>query len=218
MRAKIAKIAAAALLAVGSAAVVAAAASASEDTDIPVPASSASGQPEPGSTLTESPGSTLAPEPGQTTALPPDQGRTTPPPPDPGQTSTPPADQGKATPPASGRTTGPPAGQPPGDYPPSADHHGDATYYTAGLGACGITTTDSDFAVALDAAMFDSGYPSSFCGKKIVVTHNGKSITATVTDRSEGAGRYGIDLTPSAYEALASLDQRKIDVTWRFVE
>ncbi|MFF3954676.1 RlpA-like double-psi beta-barrel domain-containing protein [Streptomyces sp. NPDC001890] len=212
MRAKIAKIAAAALLAVGSAAVIVATASASEDTDIPVSASSTSGQPEPGSTQTGSPSSTLAPEPGRTTTTPPDQSRTTAPPPEPGQTTTPPPDQGKATPPEPGRTSGPPT------EPPSSGNHGRATFYHPGLTACGIVTTDSDFAVAIDASVFGSGYPSPSCGKKIEITHDGKSITATVVDQSPGAGRHDLDLTPGAYEALASPDQGSIDVTWRFVE
>ncbi|MFJ8855993.1 hypothetical protein [Streptomyces sp. NPDC102437] len=212
MRAKIAKIAAAALLAVGSAAVIVATASASEDTDIPVPASSASGQPEdPAPSLTESPRSTLAPEPSGTMP-PPEPGQTTMPPPEPGQTTTPPPDQGKVTPPEPGRTSGPPA------EPPSSGYHGDATYYQAGLTACGIVVTDSDFAVALDSSMFESGYPSPSCGKQVEITHNGKSITATVVDQSPGAGRYGLDLTPGAYSALASLDQSSIDITWRFVK
>ncbi|MEU2132885.1 RlpA-like double-psi beta-barrel domain-containing protein [Streptomyces sp. NPDC018352] len=211
MRAKIAKIAAAALLAVGSAAVVAAAASASEDTGTPVPASSASGQQDPGTSLTESPSPTLAPEPSGTTE-PPEPGSTTTPPPEPGWTTTPPPDQGKATPPASGPPAEPPA------EPPSAGYHGSATYYDPGLGACGITTTYSDFAVALDPSMFEPGYPSPSCGKKVEITHNGKSITAMVTDQSPGARRHNLDLTPGAFKALASLDQGLIDVTWRFVE
>ncbi|MFE6491469.1 RlpA-like double-psi beta-barrel domain-containing protein [Streptomyces sp. NPDC057748] len=211
LRAKIAKIAAAALLAVGSAAVIVATASASEDADTPIPASSTSGQPEPGSSLTGSPSPTLAPEPSGTVG-PPEPGSTTPPPPEPGQTTTPPPDQGKATPPEPGRTSGPPA------EPPSNGNHGSATFYQPGLTACGITVTNSDFAVALDASMFESGYPSPSCGKKIEITHNGKSITATVVDQSPDAGRHDLDLTPGAYEALASLDQGSIDVTWRFVE
>ncbi|MER6104526.1 hypothetical protein ABT115_19900 [Streptomyces sp. NPDC001832] len=203
--------AAATLLAVGSAAGIVATASASEDADTPIPASSASGQPEPGSTLTESPRSTLAPEPSGTTT-PPEPGSTTTPPPEPGQTTTPPPEQAKATPPASGRTSGPPA------EPPSNGYQGIATYYQPGLVACGIVTTDSDFAVALDTSMFESGYPSPSCGRKVEITHNGKSITATVIDRSPGMSRYGLDLTLGAYKALASLEQGSIDITWRFVE
>lgn len=211
LRAKIAKIAAAALLAVGSAAVVAAAASASEDTDIPVPASSTSGQPEPGSTLTESPSPTLAPEPSGTTQ-PPEPGSSTTAPPEPGQTTTPPPDQGKATPPEPGQTTTPPP------EPPSNGNHGRATYYQPGLTACGIVAVDSDFVVALGASAFESGYPSPSCGKKVEITHNGKSITATVVDESPGAGRNDLDLTIGAFQALASPDQGSIDITWRFVE
>ncbi|WP_405713687.1 MULTISPECIES: hypothetical protein [unclassified Streptomyces] len=213
MRAKIAKIAAAALLAVGSAAVIVATASASEDADTPVPATSTSGQPEPGSTLTESPSSTLAPErgsttappePGSTTTAPPEQSRTTAPPPEPDQTTTPPPEQGKSP------------------EQPSQSYSGAASHFSSGgvPGACGEVFTDSDFVVALDYRMFGDGPSKSpQCGRKVVVTHNGKSITATVLDASPTTSdAHGLDLTRAAYEALGSLDQGTIDITWHFVE
>lgn len=214
LRAKIAKIAAATLLAVGSAAVIVATASASEDTDTPVPASSASGQPEPAPTLTESPRSTLAPEPGSTTASPPEPGSTTTPPPDQSRTTEPP--------PEPGQTTTPPPEQGESPEQPSQSYSGAASFFSANgvPGACGQAIRDSDFVVALDHRMFGSGSSESpQCGRKVVVTHNGKSITATVLDASPSTSdMYGLDLTPGAYEALASLDQGTIDVTWRFVE
>ncbi|MFD7615985.1 hypothetical protein [Streptomyces sp. NPDC059802] len=214
MRAKIAKIAAAALLAVGSAAVIVATASASEDTDIPVPASSASGQPEePAPSLTESPRSTLAPEPGSTTASPPEPGSTTTPPPDQSRTTGPP--------PEPGRTTSPPPEQGESPDQPPHGYNGAASYFSPdGVpGACGQVIRDSDFVVALDHRMFGSGSAqSSQCGRKVVVTHNGRSITATVLDANPTSDMYGLDLTRAAYQELASLDEETIDITWRFVE
>ncbi|MGW2084235.1 hypothetical protein [Streptomyces sp. NPDC001880] len=212
MRAKIAKIAAATLLAVGSAGVIVATASASEDTDIPVPAVSASGQPEPGSTLPESPSPTLAPEPSGTTA-----------PPGPGSTTTPPPDQSRTTapPPEPDQTTTPPPEQSESPEQPSQGYSGAASFFRAdGVpGACGQVIRDGDFVVALDHRMFGSGSSESpQCGRKVVVTHNGKSITAKVLDASPTSETHGLDLTPAAFGELASLDRGTIDVTWRFVE
>lgn len=212
MRARIAKIAVAALLAVGSAAVITVAtASASEDTGTPIPALSASGLPEePAPTLTELPGSTPAPEPGSTTA----------PPPGPGSTTTPPPEQSTTTasPPEPDQTTTPPPEQGKSAEQPPLGYNGTATYYDAGVGACGQVFRDSDFVVALGPSMFGSGYPAPHCGRKVVVTHNGESIIATVLDESPGSGRYGLSLTRAAFEALAPLDLGGIDVTWSFVE
>ncbi|MFC5912536.1 RlpA-like double-psi beta-barrel domain-containing protein [Streptomyces pulveraceus] len=211
LRAKRAKIAAAALLAVGCAAVITVAnASASDDVDFPIPASSGTGQPlEPDPILSGTPGSAPAPEPSVTTTPPPEAGRTTMP--DPEQSGSVPPEEPSRTsaPPSEG---GRPAEQPPRSY------SGSASYYQAGLGACGQIFTNGDFVVALDSTMFGAGYPAPNCGRKVVVTYQGKSITATVLDESPVSGRYGIDLTPAAFRALAPLDQAKIDVTWRFAE
>ncbi|MFD0338276.1 RlpA-like double-psi beta-barrel domain-containing protein [Streptomyces sp. NPDC127117] len=207
MRARIAKIAAAALLAAGSAAVIVATASASEDVDTPVPVPSTSGQPEPGSTLTESPGPTLAPEPGSTTA-----------PPEPGSTTTPPPDRNRTTapPPEPGRTSKPPEQDEPSDRPQG--YSGTASFFSANgvPGACGQQIRDGDLVVALDYRMFGSG--TSQCGRKVEITHNGRSITATVLDAAPTTEAHGLDLTRGAYEALASPDQGTIDITWRFVQ
>lgn len=54
---------------------------------------------------------------------------------------------------------------------------GQGTYYETGLGACGITNTDSDFIVAVSYLLFDA-YPGSndnsnddpVCGKKITAS------------------------------------------------
>ncbi|KIF02422.1 hypothetical protein PL81_30060, partial [Streptomyces sp. RSD-27] len=101
---------------------------------------------------------------------------------------------------------------------PGETYKGSATFYSPGLGACGKVIKESDFAVALDPTMFGPGYPSSSCGRKIVITYKGKSITATVLDEAPGAGRHGLDLTPGAFKALAPLDKTKLDVTWRFAK
>ncbi|CDO74644.1 Distantly related to plant expansins [Trametes cinnabarina] len=104
---------------------------------------------------------------------------------------------------------------------------GDATFYEAGLGACGITNSDADMIVAIDAQTFDNfpgatGNPNTnpICKKQIqATTTDGKSVTVTVTDRCAGCAPGSIDLTPTAFQQLASLDVGRLhDVTWTFLD
>ncbi|OSC98312.1 hypothetical protein PYCCODRAFT_1439344 [Trametes coccinea BRFM310] len=101
---------------------------------------------------------------------------------------------------------------------------GDATFYEAGLGACGIFNTDADFIVAIDAQTFDNfpgatGNPNTnpICNKQITATTtDGKSVTLAVTDRCAGCAVGSIDLTPTAFQQLASLDVGRLHgVTWQ---
>ncbi|KAK0448044.1 riboflavine-aldehyde-forming enzyme [Armillaria borealis] len=56
------------------------------------------------------------------------------------------------------------------------------------------------------------------CGKKLVATYGGKSVTVTVTDKCMGcAGMYDLDFTPTAFSRLASTDVGRltgVDWTW----
>ncbi|KAF5335600.1 hypothetical protein D9758_017267 [Tetrapyrgos nigripes] len=67
---------------------------------------------------------------------------------------------------------------------------GDATFYTPGLGACGITNTESDMIAAVSEQFFDS-FPGAtpnpnlnpLCGRAISVSSGGKTIQVTIVDR-----------------------------------
>ncbi|GGT10346.1 hypothetical protein GCM10010286_40000 [Streptomyces toxytricini] len=153
-------------------------------------------------------GSVLAPQAGGTTAPPSKPSKT------PAPSGSPQPDTSTTPPPKPGKT----ATASPQPDKPGETYKGTATFYSPGLGACGKVIKASDFAVALDPTMFGPGYPSSNCGRKVVITYKGKSITATVLDEAPGAGRHGLDLTPGAFKALAPLDKGKVDVTWRFAK
>ncbi|MFF2195384.1 hypothetical protein [Streptomyces sp. NPDC058157] len=213
MKARIATAAiAVTVLAAGSAAVITVAtASASETADVAVSVQAATVAAKPAVTVAAGPDATVAAEPNATvvaepagSTLAPQAGGTTAP--APGGTTTPPPKPGKTT------TASPQPGK------PGETYKGSATLYSPGMGACGKAVKESDLAVALDPTMFGPGYPSSSCGRKVVITYKGKSVTATVLDEAPGAGRYGLDLTPGAFKALAPLDKHKLDVTWRFAK
>jgi hypothetical protein len=85
------------------------------------------------------------------------------------------------------------------------------TFYATGLGACGITNTDSDFIAAVSYLMFDS-FPdyngvnpntNPICNRKVKATYQGKSVTVTITDRCTGCKLLDLDFSPAAYDVLA---------------
>ncbi|KIJ47135.1 hypothetical protein M422DRAFT_164477 [Sphaerobolus stellatus SS14] len=107
---------------------------------------------------------------------------------------------------------------------PGGVHTGDLTWYHGELTACGDTTTDSDFGVALGAALFDSlntdgdSNDNAACFQKIMITANGKTAYGTVDDRCEGCAEWDIDVLPALFEEFAPLSAGRIhDVQWQFV-
>ncbi|EGN94576.1 hypothetical protein SERLA73DRAFT_62180 [Serpula lacrymans var. lacrymans S7.3] len=94
-----------------------------------------------------------------------------------------------------------------------AAYSGDATYYETGLGACGTVSKDTDHIVALSTSEYDKG---AHCWKHLTVTYQGKSVDVTVVDECPGCGEYGIDLSPSAFSALAPESAGRIPVEWKF--
>ncbi|MET3985790.1 RlpA-like double-psi beta-barrel domain-containing protein [Streptomyces sp. PvR034] len=207
MRPRIAVVAVTAVLAVGAAAVTVATANASEDTGIAVTASSGTGQPvDPSPTETELSRSTGEPDP---------EVSTTPPA---APTPTPTKTTGPAPTPAPSTTKGPSPAPTKSTKPPTQKFSGKASYYQPGMGACGQYINPGDRVAAIDSSLFGAGYPAPHCGRKIVVTYKGKSVTLTVLDEAPGAGRGGLDLTPGAFQALASLDEGQINVTWHFAK
>ncbi|KAF9444514.1 hypothetical protein P691DRAFT_763334 [Macrolepiota fuliginosa MF-IS2] len=91
--------------------------------------------------------------------------------------------------------------------------NGDATYYYTGLGNCGAYSKDTDFIVALSTKEYNNG---AHCWQHIKVSYGGKTIDATVVDSCPGCSQYSIDLSPSAFQALAPLSAGRIPVTWSY--
>ncbi|KAG7446158.1 uncharacterized protein BT62DRAFT_1006376 [Guyanagaster necrorhizus] len=102
---------------------------------------------------------------------------------------------------------------------------GEGTWYEPGLGSCGITNVATDMIVAVSYLLYDS-YPGAtanpnlnpICGKELVATYGGKSVTVTVTDKCMGcAGKYDLDFTPTAFSKLASTDVGRLTgVDWQW--
>lgn len=101
----------------------------------------------------------------------------------------------------------------------SGEQKGEGTYYSTGLGACGVTNQDTDYIVAISHELFDetnTGNPNNnpVCGKKIKANYQGKSVEVKVTDRCEGCAYGDLDFSPSAFTQLADKSLGRIDITW----
>ena len=78
----------------------------------------------------------------------------------------------------------------------SQTYTGDLTYYGPGLGACGITSSDSDHIVSISHFTFDAVSKGSnpnanpLCGHKLRALRDGNSIDLTVVDRCMTLSEY----------------------------
>ncbi|KXN89956.1 Allergen Asp f 7 [Leucoagaricus sp. SymC.cos] len=99
---------------------------------------------------------------------------------------------------------------------------GQGTFYSTGLGACGITNKDSDYIAAVSHLLFDDypGYGGAnsnnnpICGRKVTASYKGKTVTVAITDRCEGCALDDLDFSPSAFQQLADPSLGRIDITW----
>ncbi|KAG8994907.1 hypothetical protein FRB94_009556 [Tulasnella sp. JGI-2019a] len=103
---------------------------------------------------------------------------------------------------------------------------GDATFYTPGLNACGTTDGPNSMIAAMPYGLWDSwpGWNGNsndhpVCNKAIKVSYNGKSTYVKFTDRCGGCSNpNSVDLSPDAFQQLASFDAGRINpISWEFV-
>ncbi|KAI0768765.1 RlpA-like double-psi beta-barrel-protein domain-containing protein-containing protein [Trametes elegans] len=95
-------------------------------------------------------------------------------------------------------------------------HHGDATFYSpdGAFGACGGQSSSNDLVVALNPSAYNGGRN---CGRRLGISFQGKYVEATAVDLCPGCARYGLDLSPAAFNSLASPDLGRIQVDWHFL-
>lgn len=94
---------------------------------------------------------------------------------------------------------------------------GDITYYDTGLGACGITSYDTEKVVALPHGLMGTkSNDNPYCGRTIAIELNGKTTTATVVDKCMGCEGHSIDLSPAAFDVLADQAVGRTTANWYF--
>lgn len=107
---------------------------------------------------------------------------------------------------------------------PSSETHtdGHVTWYTqnGNYGACGNKHSDDDFIAALDYRTYGNlSAKSKYCGQKIRVSWQGKSVDVTVEDACPTCeNSSSVDLSVAAFKALAPLSVGELNgVTWELL-
>lgn len=91
---------------------------------------------------------------------------------------------------------------------------GEATYYDAdGTGACGFTAS-TDFHVA---AMNGKQYQKALCGQCVEVRGPNGMVTVRIVDLCPGCKMGDLDLSMTAFMALAPLSAGRVPISWSFV-
>ena len=82
--------------------------------------------------------------------------------------------------------------------------NGQATFYDAGLGACGWINSASDYVVAVNSEQYDSSY----CGQYVTITNsaNGNTETAQIADLCPSCSWGALDMSTSLFSALNNGD------------
>ncbi|KAL0957346.1 hypothetical protein HGRIS_014899 [Hohenbuehelia grisea] len=92
------------------------------------------------------------------------------------------------------------------------------TFYSAGLGSCGVKNKDSDYIAAVSHLLYDAfpgyegGNPNNnpICGRKVRATYKEKSVKVVITDRCEGCALTDLDFSPSAFSQLADFSAGRL--------
>jgi hypothetical protein len=102
-------------------------------------------------------------------------------------------------------------------------YNGQGTFYSTGLGACGIVNNDGQDIAAVSHEFFDTfaGYDgvnpnnNPMCGKMAVVTYEGKTVIVALTDRCEGCAYGDLDFSPHAFNQIADPSLGRINgISW----
>ncbi|KAK6907905.1 hypothetical protein L486_05827 [Kwoniella mangroviensis CBS 10435] len=94
---------------------------------------------------------------------------------------------------------------------------GTATYYAAGLGACGWTNSGSDYVVAVNSAQYDG----SKCGSKLWVWNPATSTIAfpTVADECPSCNSGDLDMSEGLFGHLTNnnFDLGVFEMQWGYL-
>lgn len=99
-----------------------------------------------------------------------------------------------------------------------AEFHGEGTFYTPDVGACGHNNEPTDMICAISMIRYgdSSSEANPNCGRPILATYNGASVRVTVADCCENCAEDDLDFSPSAFQKLADPSAGRIKITWHF--
>ena len=98
---------------------------------------------------------------------------------------------------------------------------GRASFYDAGMGACGFTNDNSDMIVAVSSDVFAKLSPDGnsnanpLCKKWIKITYHNKTVRAMIADECPSCPKTSLDLSPAVFNKLANPDVGLLyGITW----
>ncbi|XP_055350683.1 papain inhibitor-like [Paramacrobiotus metropolitanus] len=97
---------------------------------------------------------------------------------------------------------------------------GDATWYDVGLGACGQWSNNNQLVAAISPSQYGwhaNPNTAAVCRTCASVRAGGRQVKVKIVDKCDGCASGSIDLSPGAFQRLASLDTGRIRVTWDYV-
>ncbi|ORX76948.1 barwin-like endoglucanase [Basidiobolus meristosporus CBS 931.73] len=120
-----------------------------------------------------------------------------------------------------GATTTTSGSQPTSPSGGSGGFSGDGTYYSPSVGtsACGTTSSDSELVAAINAPQWmASANPnnSPSCGKCAKVTGPNGTVTVKIVDKCPSCAYGSLDLSPTAFSKIASLDAGRVQISWSY--
>ncbi|KZW03662.1 hypothetical protein EXIGLDRAFT_744017 [Exidia glandulosa HHB12029] len=93
-------------------------------------------------------------------------------------------------------------------------HSGRATWFEAGLGACGKQNKGSDMIVAISHLRWGSG---GNCDQWMKITANGKTAYALTRDECMGCAIDAIDLSEAAFTHFFPTSKGVFTASWQFM-
>ncbi|PFH53283.1 hypothetical protein AMATHDRAFT_137683 [Amanita thiersii Skay4041] len=98
-------------------------------------------------------------------------------------------------------------------------HVGRGTWFHTGKGNCGAWNNDGDLIVAIPKSLYDKNGGSN-CDQwiEIVNVDNGRKVYAMTRDSCPSCGPDDLDMSPSTFQGLTSLDAGVVTVKWHFMQ
>ncbi|KAK9761500.1 hypothetical protein K7432_013561 [Basidiobolus ranarum] len=96
---------------------------------------------------------------------------------------------------------------------------GDGTYYDPGLGACEVVSSENEYIAALNHVQFGvfaRSKNSPACFSCAMVHGPSGSVKVKIVDMCPGCKYGDIDLSPLAFDQIASKAQGRVPISWEF--
>ncbi|KAI8318777.1 barwin-like endoglucanase, partial [Martensiomyces pterosporus] len=96
---------------------------------------------------------------------------------------------------------------------------GDGTFYSPGLGSCGINSSESELVAAINAPQYGTTpNPNNapVCGRCALVTGPNGQVKVKIVDRCPVCKTGDLDLSPAAFNQIGSAAAGRIKISWSF--